>query len=365
MNQDALLALVGRIYDAGSDPAHWPAVLADIADAFGAGDASVSAISSSGVPWLVAPRTDPEFLISYGAHYHPKNLFWQRMIQVPVGTVVTDRMVLAKDVLRSSEFYNDWSRPQGYLSVMGATLLAEDDWRVEFVLPGKNEFGPAHLKLYEAIAPHLKRAVQLNRRLQTSLIERSWSQTALDNLAQGVLVVDSAAKILLANRAADRALADGLKLSDGALCSHRPAETAALHAAIAAGASLSGASDTVSISRGPLRSPLSLLVISQARDNDWGARHPPAAIIFITDPDHAPGLEPARLQKRFALTQAEAGLVVELVHTGNLQDAADHLNIKIATARTHLHRVLAKTGTRSQADLMRVMLAPGAKGGRG
>ncbi len=47
MNQDALLALVGRIYDAGSDPAHWPAVLADIADAFGAGDASVSAISSS------------------------------------------------------------------------------------------------------------------------------------------------------------------------------------------------------------------------------------------------------------------------------------------------------------------------------
>ena len=78
---------------------------------------------------------------------------------------------------------------------MGATLLAEDDWRVEFVLPGKNEFGPAHLKLYEAIAPHLKRAVQLNRRLQTSLIERSWSQTALDNLAQGVLVVDSAAKI--------------------------------------------------------------------------------------------------------------------------------------------------------------------------
>ena len=46
MNQDALLALVGRIYDAGGDPAHWPAVLAEIADAFGAGDASLSAVSA-------------------------------------------------------------------------------------------------------------------------------------------------------------------------------------------------------------------------------------------------------------------------------------------------------------------------------
>jgi DNA-binding CsgD family transcriptional regulator/PAS domain-containing protein len=359
MNQDALLALVGRIYDAGSDPAHWPAVLAEIADAFGAGDASLSAVSTSAVPWLVAPRTDPSFLISYGAHYHPKNLFWQRMTQVPVGTAVTDRMVLARDVLRSSEFYNDWSRPQGYLSVMGATLLAEDDWRVEFVLPGKNEFGPAHLKLHEAIAPHLKRAVQLNRRLQTSAIERSWSQAALDNLAQGVLVVDSKARILLSNRAADRALADSFKLSDGTLCSHRPAETAALHAAIAAGGNVSGASDTIGISRGPLRSPLSLLVIPHRGDDDRLAGQPPAAIIFITDPDQAPALDPRQLQKRFALTQAEAGLVVELVHTGNLQAAADHLGIKIATARTHLHRVLAKTGTRSQADLMRLMLTRG------
>lgn len=57
MNQDALLSLIGRIYDAGGDPAHWPSVLQEIADAFGAGDASLSAVSPHAVPWLVAPRT--------------------------------------------------------------------------------------------------------------------------------------------------------------------------------------------------------------------------------------------------------------------------------------------------------------------
>ena len=158
MNQDALLALIGQIYDAAADPGRWPVVLEEIADAFGAREASLSAVSPDSVPWLVAPRTDPAFLHSYGLYYHPLNLFWQRMTQVPVGTAVTDGMVLPKATLRASQFFNEWSRPQNYLSVMGATLLTEDEWRVEFVVPGRNEFGEEHVKLYNSIAPHLKRA---------------------------------------------------------------------------------------------------------------------------------------------------------------------------------------------------------------
>jgi DNA-binding CsgD family transcriptional regulator len=366
MNQDALLALIGRIYDAGGDAAHWPAVLTEIADAFGAGDASLSAVSASEVPWLVAPRSDPAFLLSYGAYYHPRNLFWQRMTAMRVSSAVTDRMVLPKQVLQASEFYNDWSRPQGYLSVMGATLLAEDDWRVEFVVPGPCEFEAEHLKLYEALAPHLRRAVQLNRRLQMLAAERRWSLEALDRLTQGVLVVDAEARILLANRAAERALADGLALSDGALCSHRAAETAELHAAIAAcSGGLNWTSGTVTISRRAPRSPLSLLVLPHPSQSSWTAGPRAAAMVFITDPDSAAGLDGRQLQKRFGLTKAEAGLVLEMVTSGTLRDAADRLNIKIATARTHLHRVLGKTGTRSQADLMRLMLTPGFGGASG
>ncbi len=49
-------------------------------------------------------------------------------------------MLVPRETLQASEFYNDWSQPQGYLSVMGATLLVEDGRRVEFVVPGKNGF---------------------------------------------------------------------------------------------------------------------------------------------------------------------------------------------------------------------------------
>jgi hypothetical protein len=64
MNQDDLLVIIEKIYEAATDRSRWPAVLQIIADAFGAQDASLSAVSPVAVPWLVAPRTDPSFLQS-------------------------------------------------------------------------------------------------------------------------------------------------------------------------------------------------------------------------------------------------------------------------------------------------------------
>jgi DNA-binding CsgD family transcriptional regulator len=361
MNQDELLSLIDQIYQAGADASLWPAVLQTVADAFGAGEASLSAVSPRSVPWLVAPRTDPEYLRSYGEHYHPLNLFWQRMTRAPVGTAVTDRMVLPAATLQSSQFYNEWSLPQGYSSVMGATLLAEGDWRIEFVVPGRVDFGPEHLKLYDAIAPHLRRAVQLNRRLQAAEVDRAYSLAALDKLGQGVVIVDCNARIIFANRAADSAFAGGLRLVNGVLCSDSAAETAALHSAIASGVGdrLAGSSDTVTVSRGSLRLPLSLLVIPLQSEINWTAGHQRAAAVFITDPERVSAPDARQLQKQFGLTRAEAVLVREMLKGRGVQDVADRLEIKIATARTHLHRVLAKTGARSQADLMRLMLTSG------
>ena len=50
MNQDELLALIDQIYGAAADIDRWPAVLQTIADAFGAGDASLSVVSQRDVP---------------------------------------------------------------------------------------------------------------------------------------------------------------------------------------------------------------------------------------------------------------------------------------------------------------------------
>jgi DNA-binding CsgD family transcriptional regulator len=358
LHQDELLNLIDAIYGAGMDAGRWPAVLQQVADAFCAGEASLSAVSSNAVPWLVAPRTDPNYLQSYAAHYHPLNLFWQRMTQLPVGTAVTNAMVMPVETLRTSEFYNDWSRPQGYLAVMGATLLVEDGWRVEFVMPGKKDFGREHLKLYRAIAPHLTRAMQMQQRLARAEMVQAEATGALDDLTQGVIMVDAQARVLFANQAAGPLFTDSLKLQDGTLRTCSSLQTTELLAVIAAcgRAGHADAGGYVSVSRGPNRLPLSLLVIPVRSPMAGLVMRRPAAMIFCSDPERVSEPEGLHLQQQFGLTPAEAAVARELLRGDGVQAAAARLGVAVATARTHLRRVLAKTGTSRQAELVRLIL---------
>jgi DNA-binding CsgD family transcriptional regulator len=62
------------------------------------------------------------------------------------------------------------------------------------------------------------------------------------------------------------------------------------------------------------------------------------------------------MQRQFGLTPAESRFVIEILKGDGIGAAAERLGILPGTARTHLHRVLAKTGTRRQADLVRLIL---------
>jgi DNA-binding CsgD family transcriptional regulator len=358
MDYDALLQLIGEIYDAGADSARWPQVLRRISDAFGAQEAALGMVSPIAVPWLIAPRSDPDYLRSYGEYYHARNLFWRSMSRLPVGAAAYDTMVISKSELQASEFYNDWSKPQGYLSVLGATLFLEDGWRTEFVVPGKNDFETEHLKLYSLLAPHLVRAVQLNQRLGRAEIMHVRTAAALDLLEQGVLLTDGKARLIFANRAADALFAaGGLRLRDRVVQAQVLADTTALHGVIAACADAGQAEGGgyVSAARAEGR-PLSLLVISLRAEVEWLPQEQPVAVIFITDPDRGAVPDAVQLQRQFGLTPAEGRFALEILKGDGIAATAERLGILPGTARTHLHRVLAKTGTRRQADLVRLLL---------
>jgi DNA-binding CsgD family transcriptional regulator len=356
MHHDALLQLIGEIYDAAADITRWPQALQHIADAFGAQEAALGMVSPVAVPWLIAPRSDPDFLRSYSEYYHSRNLFWRNMSRLPVGTGATDTMVMPKSELQASEFYNDWSKPQNYLAVLGATLFLEDGRRTEFVVPGKHEFEAEHLKLYDALAPHLVRAVQLNQRLARAEIGHASTAGALDRLEQGVLLTDARARVVFANRSAEALFAaGGLKLRDRVVQTQAAADSAALHAAIAACAGRSEGGGYIPATRAEGR-PLSLLVVPLHGPVAWLPHEQPVAIIFITDPGHAALPEATQLQQQFNLTRAESRFVVEILKGDGIRAAAERLGILPGTARTHLHRVLAKTGTKRQAELVRLVL---------
>ena len=99
-----------------------------------------------------------------------------------------------------------------------------------------------------------------------------------------------------------------------------------------------------------------MLVAPLAPDATLLGADGPSALMFVTDPSAAPPPLERTLCELYGLTPAEAGVAVRLVTGAPLCDVADELGISMNTARTHLRRVFAKTRTRGQSDLVRLLL---------
>jgi DNA-binding CsgD family transcriptional regulator len=63
------------------------------------------------------------------------------------------------------------------------------------------------------------------------------------------------------------------------------------------------------------------------------------------------------MRQLYGLTPAEARVANLLLEGLEVREAAERLGITLETARFHLKRVLAKTGTRRQTELLRLMLS--------
>jgi DNA-binding CsgD family transcriptional regulator len=89
-----------------------------------------------------------------------------------------------------------------------------------------------------------------------------------------------------------------------------------------------------------------------------------SAAIFLTSAAGPPG-DLGAVAEAFGLTPAETRLLDHLVGGASLDEAAAALNVARTTTRTHLDRILGKTGTRRQAALVSLIhrLAPGVRSG--
>lgn len=175
---------------------------------------------------------------------------------------------------------------------------------------------------------------------------------ALQWLYQGVLFLDPKGSILFANLAAEEILSaqDGLRRAKGSLHAERGEEIERLRALIAV--SDGAIAHPVAFSRREARLPLSGFLVPLARSAD----HEAAAVLFLTDPDCEHRVREDVLQLQFGLTRAEIAIALAILPGDGLAAAARRLGVFATTARTHLDNVFRKTGTRRQAQLVRLIL---------
>ena len=104
------------------------------------------------------------------------------------------------------------------------------------------------------------------------------------------------------------------------------------------------------------RRPLTVTVAPLIGEDPLLPHDGPLQLVFVVDPEARRASPEAWLREAYGLTGAEARLAVALANGASLDDVADATSTAIGTLRTHLKHVLAKTGTRRQSELVRLVL---------
>ena len=376
LGESTLHKLIGLIYEAAVDLDRWPAFLARFSQAMNAGgsmiwvhdfDGNRTRLETSSVSFASASGFDPSYLESLTTHYSDRNVWVQNETALRPGVPVNSSMLYPDRDLPRTEWYNDWLRPQGYRYAIGGLVLREENLAVKFTClrPEKlGEFGPKELQFYALLLPHLRRACAIYRRLATTHTALDGTCRTLDLLPMGVWLFDSTGCVLIENRAS-RELAKrqhGLWLSGDRRPRAIDATQEKALVRLIGDAVLTGLGEgkqsggAIAITRRKGLGSLHLLVSPlnvRSALSDVAA----CAVAFISDPSTSNQTPEHLFRQLYGLTNAEAQLASHLVMGKDVKGYAAERQLSALTVRSHLSQVLAKTGTKRQTDLMRLILS--------
>jgi DNA-binding CsgD family transcriptional regulator/PAS domain-containing protein len=358
------LKLIDEIYDAALDSKRWQIVIESLSRTF---DCVGGALlqrerQSAELSFIEFGGMDQSVRDAYQRYYSARSVWMPAAFMGTGELVVGHELAPDKRLFEHSEFYNDWLRPQGVYDAIGGVIQRSPESLTVVTVLRAERAGfvtDADKGLFARLMPHVRRAIDIHRRLYGMQLQRDGTLRALDALEVGIALTDRGGRVIFANRVAERILrrGDGLTLIRDRLRASRPDDARTL-ATLIAGA----AKTTLGIGDRPggmLALPtgtgqlLSVLVSPCPR---LGLLEP-TAIVFMSEPPGNVHIDEQHVARQYGLTIAEARLLRALVEGQRLNDYADGAGITLNTARTHLKQVFAKTGSKRQAELVRMFVA--------
>jgi DNA-binding CsgD family transcriptional regulator len=360
MQPQAFSDLIGQIYDCALTPEHWRAALARIGQEMGAVSSYLLIHDTTpGAPdlnILLEQGVDAATRDRYQQYYIGLNPLLPYLASAGNGELYCCRHLVMKRDYQGGEFYQDFAAPQDWFDYAGVTLIREGtvSAAIGFTRGGHaNIFDDPSLQLLMRLAPHLTRATQIRRLLEREGQSKRDFASVVNTTRFGVAIVDASARLVEINKAAEALLArrDGIRSASGVLLAG--AETERLHVAIR-----SATGSTLRVDRGPGRRALALYVMPLVEDSPRAFFHftVPRAAVFIVDPEQRHEGASSLFGQTYRLTLAERQILDRLAGGEVPAEIARTMKIAMATVRTHLHRLFEKTGTRRQAELIKLYL---------
>ena len=364
-----LLELVGAFQDGVDNDEAWMAALDLLSDAFGRAALFLGSTREDGSRFeLSGHRIGPEQTLMINGplasrEANPVYDLLSRMLRSDPGQRST-RPVLMSEALSRQELidspvYREAIAPAGYDHVLAMVLDATPASAVSLTVVrpmGSGDFEPSHVRLAEAIAPHLVAALRLRQRFALA----SSSELLLESIAHPVLIVDADCALLRSNELARDLMrrGEGLIEAHGQLRAGSPPETRKLESLIA---------EAARAARGVSLVPPAVLVIGRRDKAALVVRILPLArqdrsdmpgssvcvALMIHDPERVGRPTAELLVEGMGLSRAEALVASQMWQGDSVAEAAEALSLSPNTVKSHLKTIYERLDVRRQADLIR------------
>ena len=308
---------------------------------------------------------DPYWMEQYALTYSREDILAAHIAAAPVGHFYASNLHLPEpERLIENRFFREYALPQGMAFAAASIVLREGPWQNEVFLQRSQAQGPfthAEVAQFDRLVPHWQRAVQMRQRLLALQVGRELLAASLDAIAMPALLFDESGVIAHRNRGALELLAtgDALRELDGRLVGTAPVATRELQLQISNAVRTHREGRAVETSIVSVRRPgrLALTTTILPLRARVGQSAPAAALMFLFDPERMRNLTADMVRQLFGLTSIEAELAVALCGGQSLDEVALERRRSLATVRSQLRGLFAKTGTSRQSDLIGLLLA--------
>lgn len=374
--------LVLGIYEASTNPAAWPRVLANVANALEAERALL--FTPYQVPtdggFIFPHAITPDQIALWATRYQAADKRAQRYRELDLlhdGNVVLGHEVVSEEELLASEWYREFLSRIDIFHQIAGVVFGSKQSDVPLTLCSfyrgrqSTRFDERSRELLRLLVPHLSCSLGVMYRLRDAEFRVAASLHALDQVNSAILLIDEHARVCFANAMAESLLRkrDGLGVkavegsSEGTLVASDPDTQAALDRALQVTTTheLRGIAHFGRSLRVRRPSGLPDFIVNTAplpESNPYGSGVPaPRAIVFINDLAQKRTLDPALLQRTYGLTAAEARTAMALCEGDSLGDVGAALDVSINTLKTQLQGIYAKTGVGTRSGLTALLLS--------
>ncbi|PNU04448.1 helix-turn-helix transcriptional regulator [Novosphingobium guangzhouense] len=340
---------IEEIYDAAFDRTRFPALIERIGKAVGA--------QAGFIGWSDPDRqvgfqfqfgNDPVWLDRYVRTYAASDVLLPHLHAIPEGVCRPAWDLLQTPQVRDSSFYREYLAPQGIIDNLAVNLIKRPGIIASLALlrhAPAERYTEADCTRLAALVPHLRRAIYIQSHLVRAQEHAAADRAFAGSTGSSILLL-SAEQVLLE---ASPVLVPLLRLRIGELL-----VDGVLGGAVSR-AITQGEPVAVEVRTGEDNAAACVLLEARRLDIErFGdlAEGPAAAFaVHVTRVDLPRAIAFDAIGNLYGLTATELRVLTDAVDTGDITAIGDRQGMARATARSHLHHIYEKTGTRSFAGL--------------